>query len=155
MPESRVRLLGEMQASARDQPLKCNTPAACRFAITALSLSVSRTLLSPTLHSVFLDLSQAAMAEDLDYEKGIEPKDNEIRPSTNTDIPSGHSESLKIINDGHTVLIPQPSTDPNDPLNWSQSKKNTILLIVSATAFLADFGSSMGAVTSVVQSNLL
>lgn len=57
--------------------------------------------------------------------------------------------------DGRTVLAPQPSSDPNDPLNWSQWKKTVVLLVVSATAFLADFGSSMGAVTSVVQSNML
>ncbi|CAO1605759.1 hypothetical protein XANCAGTX0491_009265 [Xanthoria calcicola] len=56
---------------------------------------------------------------------------------------------------GHTVLAPQPSTDPNDPLNWSPTKKMRILLVISVTAFLPDFGSSMGAVTSVVQSNLL
>lgn len=56
---------------------------------------------------------------------------------------------------GHTVLAPQPSTDPNDPLNWSPTKKTRILLVISVTAFLPDFGSSMGAVTSVVQSNLL
>ena len=63
--------------------------------------------------------------------------------------------ALKTINDGRTLLDPQPTDDTNDPLNWSQSKKMTILLVVSATAFLADFGSSVGAVTSVVQSNLL
>ena len=97
------------------------------------------------------------MAGDSDYEKGSKPKDNEIHSGTSTDVwPNlDLSRPLKTTDDGHTVLIPQPSNDPNDPLNWSQSKKNITLLIVSATAFLADFGSSMGAVTSVVQSSLL
>jgi hypothetical protein len=27
--------------------------------------------------------------------------------------------------------IPQPSDDPNDPLNWSQTRKNIILIVIS------------------------
>lgn len=38
-----------------------------------------------------------------------------------------HNESLKLASDGKTVLIPQPSDDPNDPLNWSFTKKHVIL----------------------------
>lgn len=49
----------------------------------------------------------------------------------------------------------QPSEDARDPLNWTDRKKMAILMTVSATAFIADFGSSTGAVTSVVQSNAL
>lgn len=59
---------------------------------------------------------------------------------------------LKLAPDGHTVLIPQPSDDPNDPLNWSQTKKNIILFVISATAFLPDYGSATGAVTLLPQS---
>ena len=33
------------------------------------------------------------------------------------------------------VLVPQPSDDPLDPLNWSQQKKLLTLSIVSAAAF--------------------
>lgn len=97
------------------------------------------------------------MAENSDCEKGGKPTDNKIRSGTGTDVWSDldRSKSLETSKDRQRIPIPRPGGDPNDPLNWSQSKKNTILLIVSATAFLADFGSSMGAVTSVVQSNLL
>lgn len=49
------------------------------------------------------------------------------------------------------VLIPQPSEDPNDPLNWSQGRKNLILFVISATALLADYGSATGAVTLIPQ----
>lgn len=47
----------------------------------------------------------------------------------------GHADTrhLKTSRDGRTILIPQPSDDPNDPLNWSQTKKNLILLVVSCT----------------------
>ncbi|KAH6720085.1 major facilitator superfamily domain-containing protein [Leptodontidium sp. MPI-SDFR-AT-0119] len=65
----------------------------------------------------------------------------------------GHADTrhLKTSRDGRTILIPQPSDDPNDPLNWSQTKKNLILLVVSCTAFLPDYGSATGAVTLLPQ----
>jgi hypothetical protein len=80
---------------------------------------------------------------------------------------------LKTTKDGSTILIPQPSSDPNDPLNWSQTKKNLILAVVSCTgmcpllfqlkrieslilllaAFLPDYGSATGAVTLIPQAS--
>ena len=57
----------------------------------------------------------------------------------------------KLAKDGRTVLIPQPSDDPNDPLNWSTTKKHVILFIVSLCAFLPDYGSATGAVTLIPQ----
>lgn len=90
-------------------------------------------------------------------EKSLQTTDNEISSGNSHDAERGASQmgALRTTKDGRIVLDPQPSDDENDPLNWSQTRKMTILLVVSATAFLADFGSTMGAVTSVVQSNLL
>ncbi|ORY78923.1 major facilitator superfamily domain-containing protein [Leucosporidium creatinivorum] len=51
---------------------------------------------------------------------------------------------LKTAADGVTVLLPQPSDDPNDPLNWSSTKKHTILLILAFAAFCGDFQSGAG-----------
>ncbi|KFY12347.1 hypothetical protein V492_03928 [Pseudogymnoascus sp. VKM F-4246] len=62
----------------------------------------------------------------------------------------GHVNS-RHLKTSRTTLIPQPSDDPNDPLNWSQTKKNLILFVVSCTAFLPDFGSAVGAVTLLPQ----
>ncbi|KAL9578112.1 MAG: hypothetical protein Q9203_007211 [Teloschistes exilis] len=62
----------------------------------------------------------------------------------------GPSE-LKASEDGH-ILYPQPSDDPNDPLNWSWGKKHLILFVISATSFLPDYGSATGAVTLIPQS---
>jgi hypothetical protein len=62
-----------------------------------------------------------------------------------------HRGNLKTAKDGHTVLIPQPSDDPRDPLNWSPFKKHVILLIISFAAFLPDYGSAVGAVTLIPQ----
>lgn len=63
-----------------------------------------------------------------------------------------HHGNYKTAKDGHTVLIPQPSDDPNDPLNWTWWKKHVILVIVSVTALLPDSGSATGAVTLLPQS---
>ncbi|KAI4194077.1 MAG: hypothetical protein LQ350_007986 [Teloschistes chrysophthalmus] len=58
---------------------------------------------------------------------------------------------VKTAADGVTVLIPQPSSDPNDPLNWSPMKKHIILAVISIVAFMPDFGSSMGIITLLPQ----
>lgn len=50
----------------------------------------------------------------------------------------------KLAKDGHTRLIPQPSDDAHDPLNWSWSKKHIILFIVAFSALLPDYGSATG-----------
>ncbi|KIW66880.1 hypothetical protein PV04_06170 [Phialophora macrospora] len=60
--------------------------------------------------------------------------------------------NLKRARDGHTILLPQPSPDPHDPLNWSHFKKHLVLIIISMTAFLPDYGSATGAVTLLPQS---
>lgn len=60
-------------------------------------------------------------------------------------------EGVKTAADGHTVLIPQPSTDPNDPLNWPSLKKHVILFVISVVAFMPDFASSTGVVTVLPQ----
>lgn len=60
-------------------------------------------------------------------------------------------ENVKVAEDGHTRLIPQPSEDPNDPLNWSKRRKHIYLFIISFIAFLPDFGSATGAVTLLPQ----
>ena len=55
-------------------------------------------------------------------------------------IDAENAAGLKVASDGRTVLIPQPSEDPNDPLNWSKFRKHLILIIISMTAFLPDYG---------------
>lgn len=39
--------------------------------------------------------------------------------------------------ESHIVLVPQPADDPNDPLNWSNSKKMAVFaIILLGTAFV-------------------
>lgn len=61
------------------------------------------------------------------------------------------AEALKTGADGHIVLIPEPSEDPRDPLNWSFKKRHTMLAIVVACSFLPDYGSVTGAATLAPQ----
>jgi hypothetical protein len=63
----------------------------------------------------------------------------------------GGLDGVKVAKDGHTRLIPQPSDDPKDPLNWSWRQKHIILFIIAYTSFLPDFGSATGAVTLLPQ----
>ena len=64
---------------------------------------------------------------------------------------SAEKETLKTTKDGQCVLIPQPSDDPHDPLNWSPLKKHTTLIVVAVVAAMPDFGSSIGVVTLLPQ----
>jgi hypothetical protein len=61
------------------------------------------------------------------------------------------ASGLKLAKDGHTVLIPQPSDNRDDPLNWSWPKKHLILFVISFASFLPDYGSATGAVTLIPQ----
>ena len=82
----------------------------------------------------------------------IDEKDGYVLDARQLENEKGVSEgALKTAKDGHTVLIPQPSEDPQDPLNWTVSKKHVILAVMSASAFIADYGSAMGAVTVLPQ----
>ncbi|KAK4703847.1 hypothetical protein P7C70_g2363, partial [Phenoliferia sp. Uapishka_3] len=54
------------------------------------------------------------------------------------------ADHLKTNNKGTKVLWPQPSDDPNDPQNWSPTKKNIQLLILTLASFVPDFASGIG-----------
>ena len=62
-----------------------------------------------------------------------------------------NAASLKTTSDGKIVLIPQPSDDPNDPLNWGKSKKFWVLAVITYTAFLPDYTSGVGNVLPIPQ----
>ncbi|PSK48651.1 hypothetical protein B9Z65_62 [Elsinoe australis] len=67
------------------------------------------------------------------------------------DISGKTDSSLKLAGDGHTILLPQPTDDPNDPLNWSWRKKHAILFIVAWGALCADFTSAAGTAVIFLQ----
>ncbi|KAJ5171871.1 hypothetical protein N7492_004464 [Penicillium capsulatum] len=82
----------------------------------------------------------------IDYEELDEPDGYILKNAS-----FAHDHGLRTAPDGQTVLIPQPSDSPNDPLNWSQWRKQSILIIIACTAFLPDYGSATGAVTLIPQ----
>ncbi|EXJ96422.1 hypothetical protein A1O1_01548 [Capronia coronata CBS 617.96] len=57
---------------------------------------------------------------------------------------------LKKTKDG-VVLIPQPSDDPDDPLNWPAWKKGCILLVLAVNACTADYSAATGASALIPQ----
>ncbi|KAI1621366.1 major facilitator superfamily domain-containing protein [Exophiala viscosa] len=58
--------------------------------------------------------------------------------------------ALKKSNKG-VVLIPQPTADPEDPLNWSRLKKTLILVVIAINACTADYSAATGASALIPQ----
>jgi hypothetical protein len=61
------------------------------------------------------------------------------RGSDGSDSAGSDVSQLKTTKDGTTVLIPQPSDDPEDPLNWSWAKKNLVFMTLLPGCFLTDW----------------
>ncbi|KAI1337274.1 MFS transporter-like protein [Xylariaceae sp. FL0016] len=55
------------------------------------------------------------------------------------------SSTSELKKDGDIILVPQPSDSPNDPLNWSVVRKNTIMMIL---AFASGVTTSLGPMIS-------
>jgi hypothetical protein len=56
----------------------------------------------------------------------------------------GAAGGLKLAKDGRTVLIPQPSDNDEDPLNWSWLKKHKALFALLLPSLLTDWGMTWG-----------
>lgn len=54
------------------------------------------------------------------------------------------AKRLKLSKDGTIVLWPQPTDDPEDPQNWSDTRKNFQLFIITLAAIVPDFDSGIG-----------
>ncbi|KAK9427719.1 major facilitator superfamily domain-containing protein [Lipomyces doorenjongii] len=100
------------------------------------------------------ETSKVEYLEDVGTEREMKPFDlSEGYVVDSSEVEVG-ARQLKLANNGHTVLIPQPSDDPEDPLNWSRYKKHLFLFIIAASAFLPDYGSAVGAVTLLPQAQI-
>ncbi|THX54554.1 MFS general substrate transporter [Aureobasidium pullulans] len=58
--------------------------------------------------------------------------------------------TLKRDKTGNIILVPQPSEDPNDPLNWPLWQRDLILLLLCVVAAIATTASPLVAPNSVV-----
>ena len=78
----------------------------------------------------------------------IEREDGEVQlmldPNDDKEKSANINRSLKMAKDGRTILVPQPSDDPHDPLNWSNWKKYMILITIALGGFNVDFASGVG-----------
>jgi hypothetical protein len=98
------------------------------------------------------------MAEISDTEKSaptqLESALSPSPPTEDIDLDAIGEQNGYIV-DVSLILIPQPSEDPHDPLNWSSWRKHITLIVISMTAFLPDYGSATGAVALIPQSKLV
>lgn len=80
----------------------------------------------------------------------IDEKKNDVQVRLSAEIDEGsspgHEKDLQFVNgelktaaDGKTVLVPQPSDDPSDPLNWSWWKKHAVFIALLPGCFLSDW----------------
>ena len=63
----------------------------------------------------------------------------EILPGTEIMADIGNTHFVKGVHN-HTVLVPQPSDDPNDPLNWSVGWKVACITSAAMVTFSQGFG---------------
>jgi hypothetical protein len=59
--------------------------------------------------------------------------------SSNASDSGSDNSQLKTTRDGRIVLIPQPSDNPADPLNWSFAKKCAVFACILPGCFLTDW----------------
>ncbi|KAI9737832.1 MAG: hypothetical protein M1834_009201 [Cirrosporium novae-zelandiae] len=97
---------------------------------TDLEKAVSHTSSHTSHHDVDLHLKEVGT-----YTVGEEEK------SDNSD-----ADAPKRTKDGKTILIPQPSDDPADPLNWSTARKWKVFISVLLPSLLTDWGMLWGTV---------
>ncbi|KAK5217824.1 hypothetical protein LTR72_009487 [Exophiala xenobiotica] len=95
--------------------------------------------------------STAQAQDPTEAEREIYHQDGAILVDLGAAHKGGQASALKTASDGHTVLNPQPSDDPLDPLNWSWWKKHSILLTISVAAFIADFQAGAAAPCIIAQ----
>lgn len=72
----------------------------------------------------------------LDIKATPSPNDEKATGDDKDSSSTNSRDALRLAKDGHTILIPQPSDDPDDPLNWSTRKKYVILCVITAMSFI-------------------
>lgn len=93
----------------------------------------------------------------VEAEKGVHGGDlyDEDDTGSGINVVADGRTNLKTTKDGKTILIPQPSDDPADPLNWSWGKKHLVLLTLFLPALFTDFGMTWGKTARPVSIALL
>lgn len=98
------------------------------------------------------DIVEKTTAQHLDLDKVGESQGYILDEATlKRQLGLGDGAKLKLAKDGKTVLIPQPSDDPCDPLNWPAWKKHLTLLVICIAGAMGDYASAVGAITLLPQ----
>lgn len=82
----------------------------------------------------------------LEPTQAVVPGTIQLFDTTDDAVETSH---LKHSKDGTTILAPQPSDSPNDPLNWAPLKKDFIFVIILFTAILSGVHGPMLAAATV------
>ncbi|KAK7757746.1 hypothetical protein SLS62_000124 [Diatrype stigma] len=69
-----------------------------------------------------------------DYQLDQVPGTSKVGGNENAGSSSDAGSISELKKDGDTILVPQPSDSPNDPLNWSPAWKNTQMVILAFTS---------------------
>lgn len=83
------------------------------------------------------------MSLTLDEKPAItSPTPLELPTDLEIDAKDALGRSLKTTASG-IVLVPQPSDDPQDPLNWSFTKKHVAMIALAFETFLVKFSATL------------
>jgi hypothetical protein len=110
-------------------------------------------------------VEEKAVEAPIDTEKSVNststeehhhrPQNVDIETAANTDglyVVKDTDLGLKLAKDGSTVLIPQPSDDNEDPLNWSWLRKHKAFFALLLPSLLTDWGMTWGTTMFETQS---
>ncbi len=95
----------------------------------------SQCRLSPPVTLSFVTPSCDNMATTSNEEPVPSPK-SVVAEKDGVLVESSDSATPSISDNGSMILVPQPSDDPRDPLNWTMSKKIGITLTLGLALFL-------------------
>jgi hypothetical protein len=82
-----------------------------------------------------LDIHDERQVHQLEEELHVE-----ILPGTEIMADFGTHHFVKQTGNKGPVLVPQPSNDPHDPLNWTRKRKFIIITIANFFSFMLGFG---------------
>ena len=82
-----------------------------------------------------LDVHDEKQRQQLEQELHIE-----ILPGTEIMADFGTHHFVKQTGNKGPVLVPQPSNNPHDPLNWTRKRKFVVIFIANFFSFMLGFG---------------
>jgi len=130
------------------------------FSLSILLVSVLSPAVPLKLRRLFkmsTTVEEKAVENPVNTEKSVKstfseepstPRNIDIENSTSSEglyvVKDSTGRGLKLAKDGSTVLIPQPSDNDEDPLNWSWLRKHKAFFALLLPSLLTDWGMTWG-----------